>query len=64
MGKKNLDKALNQFEKDFGFSFHALIDKPDKYNERMRDMEARSQNKDTKHFSKIYDDSQMKLYLK
>lgn len=65
MDKKDLDNALLQFEKDFGFSFTSLIGDPDKYQQRIKEMEKEpSPADDTKHFCNLYDDAQIKAYAK
>lgn len=65
MDRKDLDQALAQFEKDFGFSFASLIDDPDKYQRKIKEMEkGTSPADDTKHFCDLYDDAQIEIYAK
>lgn len=65
MEKRDIDRALAQYKKDFGFSFLSLIDDPDKYQKKIKEMQKKpGSNEDTKYFSKLYDKEQIELYVK
>ena len=63
MGKSSLDKALDKYLQDFGFSFGSLLDEPDRYQLRIsKKEESEALNEDTRYFSQIYDKAQIELY--
>lgn len=60
MSNENLEKALKAYEEDFGFSFWQLLDKPEVYQQKVREMENSGYTKNQE--LRQLDDLQFEIY--
>lgn len=65
MEKDCLNEILNQYSKDFGFSFNSLLEDPTRYQKDVTQFkESFEVNKDTVFFSLHADKAQIDIYDK
>lgn len=61
MRNENLEKALKAYEQEFGFSFSQLLDKPNVYQQKVKEMKSSGYERNLE-LQRQLDDLQLEIY--